>query len=149
MTIYQRRITMRNKPTGNSGVLQTHCRKGHKFTVTNTIIRKNGQKLCRKCRNANGKIWRLRTDTPAKARGRYLKKTYNLTDAEYATMYAAQKGLCAICSKHFEKLFIDHCHKTKTVRGLLCRLCNVAIGNLQDDPTVMEAAIRYVKAHQK
>lgn len=30
----------------------THCPKGHEYTKQNTIIRKNGHKYCRSCRNA-------------------------------------------------------------------------------------------------
>ena len=33
----------------NSKANQTHCRKGHEFTVENTIIRKNGTRHCREC----------------------------------------------------------------------------------------------------
>lgn len=30
----------------------THCKRGHHFDESNTIIRKNGTRLCRKCHNA-------------------------------------------------------------------------------------------------
>lgn len=29
---------------------------------------------------------------------------------------------------------VDHNHTTKKFRGLLCFACNVALGNLKDDP---------------
>jgi hypothetical protein len=37
---------------------------------------------------------------------------------------------------------------TGQVRGLLCHLCNVGIGNLRDVPQIMMAAARYVAAHR-
>lgn len=57
----------------------------------------------------------------------YLKK-YNITWKDRMVMWKAQKGRCAICCKHerhfTKRLAVDHDHKTKKVRGLLCFRCN-------------------------
>lgn len=41
---------------------KTHCKKGHLFSLSNTRIAKNGQRVCRSCENASGlaKYYRLR-----------------------------------------------------------------------------------------
>lgn len=59
-------------------------------------------------------------------------------------MIENQKGLCLICTEKPEKLFIDNCHETGKVRGLLCSSCNTGIGMLKDDPDVLRAAISYL-----
>jgi hypothetical protein len=41
-------------------------------------------------------------------------------------------------------LSVDHCHTTGRVRGLLCSLCNKAIGLLKDSPERLRAAINYL-----
>jgi len=45
-------------------------------------------------------------------------------------------------------LAVDHDHETDKNRGLLCGLCNKAIGLLQDDPIIIEAALEYVKSYK-
>jgi hypothetical protein len=61
-------------------------------------------------------------------------------------MYESQGGVCAICSKHQERrpLNVDHCHNTGTIRGLLCDKCNMAIGLLEDDATLLRKAQEYL-----
>jgi Recombination endonuclease VII len=39
---------------------------------------------------------------------------------------------CAVC-KTRRDLVIDHNHSTSTVRGTLCRTCNLALGHVQDN----------------
>jgi len=54
----------------------------------------------------------------------------------YQSLYEKQGGRCAICEKGIgelslgdhgraiDKLFIEHCHKTGKIRGLVCTGCN-------------------------
>jgi len=63
-------------------------------------------------------------------------------------MFEEQNGCCAICKKHQiefkKKLHVDHNHKSGQVRGLLCHNCNLAIGRLQESPTIIASALEYV-----
>ena len=58
-----------------------------------------------------------------------------------------QGGKCWICQgdNGLKALCIDHDHKTNNVRGLLCNLCNRAIGLLQDDPELIDKAAAYIR----
>lgn len=80
-------------------------------------------------------------------RGR-LKRYYSLTETEYEKMLRAQEGVCAICQKPPTKkvLQVDHHAKTKTVRRLLCRACNIFLGYAQEDPGILRAAIIYLES---
>ena len=142
----------RMKPSGRCGVKQTHCRRGHEFTTENTIIRKNGQRLCRMCRNFNGLSWWRKLSKTEKsiraARGRHMRKYDGFSLEEYAAMAKEQNGACAICGVVPEKLHVDHCHKTGKVRQLLCHKCNLGIGYFADSPEIMGKAIQYIKRHQ-
>ncbi len=66
-----------------------------------------------------------------------IKKKYGLSKEEYEVILADQKGVCAVCgsgpSGRGSKLYVDHCHKTNKVRGLLCHKCNLAAGYVDDD----------------
>src|SRR5262245_50008280 len=76
-----------------------------------------------------------------------LRRRYGLSPAEYAALLAKQGGACAICRKRSKgRLCVDHCHLTGTVRGLLCRKCNTALGYLNDDQASLVAALAYLGA---
>lgn len=40
---------------------------------------------------------------------------------------------------------VDHCHKTKRVRGIICHHCNLVLGHARDSVEVLSAAIAYLK----
>lgn len=69
-------------------------------------------------------------------------------------MFTAQNGRCAICSvelagKHLERDSpqIDHCHRTGKARAILCRLCNTALGNFRDDPSLVRKSLEYLERY--
>ena len=89
------------------------------------------------------------------------KRQYGLTPERYAEMEREQDFRCAICRKQEtmmtvgevtkEKVFrlsVDHCHKTKKVRGLLCSKCNRGIGNLNDDIELVRNALAYLEKYK-
>ena len=78
-------------------------------------------------------------------------KKYNITPEDYQLLLYKQDGKCAICksdkshrSNISYNLFVDHCHTTGKVRGLLCHHCNAGIGYLNDDVERLQSAIRYL-----
>jgi hypothetical protein len=82
-----------------------------------------------------------------------LKRLYGITLEQYWEMHEAQRGGCAICgvetsqnkrATNFLPLFIDHCHDTGHVRGLLCSKCNHALGLMNDSPDLLEQAAQYL-----
>jgi hypothetical protein len=85
----------------------------------------------------------------------HLRSRYGITEARYNEMNEEQQGLCAICHKpnlhgaKTKELYVDHCHDTKKVRGLLCNHCNRALGLFGDNITSLERAILYLKAAGK
>jgi hypothetical protein len=84
-----------------------------------------------KVRERNRKVYAKRPG----ARGR-LKWTYGITPEDYDAMLTQQNGRCAACRngpREGRPLCVDHCHKTKAVRGLLCDSCNVCAGHIESD----------------
>ena len=75
-----------------------------------------------------------------------LKHRYGITEEKYEEMLEKQKHSCKICGCNTNKrLYVDHCHETKQVRGLLCHQCNVALGHMNDDPIRLENAAVYLR----
>ncbi len=78
---------------------------------------------------------------------KYLNR-YGIRYSEKERMFAAQSGKCAICEKLFACLrtaYVDHDHKTRAVRGLVCQFCNSMLGNAKDNPSILRAAIAYLQ----
>lgn len=80
-----------------------------------------------------------------------IKKRYGITVEQYEKMLHDQNGACAICKTSCEhgksfgkRLSIDHDHKTKFVRGLLCQKCNKGLGLFNDNIEIMQSAIQYI-----
>lgn len=81
----------------------------------------------------------------------HLKTYYGLSLNEYKTMVEKQYNCCAICLRHESKLkkrlYVDHCHKTKKVRALLCSRCNLILGKAHDCASLLRVAADYLEAH--
>ena len=84
-----------------------------------------------------------------------LKQTYGITKEEYDNRIKNQDGKCAICSAetpqqtNIKRFVVDHCHKTKQVRGLLCSPCNRGLGCFFDNVSNLEKAVEYLRCHSK
>jgi hypothetical protein len=77
---------------------------------------------------------------------------YGLSSAEIAELIAEQQGGCALCRTPLSDSFhVDHDHaccpgsKTcgKCVRGVLCRRCNIGLGQFNDDADLLATAAAY------
>ncbi|AEV52125.1 recombination endonuclease [Rhodococcus phage RGL3] len=87
----------------------------------------------------------------ATARERHITTTYGITEAEYAAIYEAQGGSCAICQRAKgtgrKRLSVDHDHETGMVRGLLCSKCNRdVLGHLHDDVDAFLRGAEYLRS---
>lgn len=81
--------------------------------------------------------------TYAKRRNRDTAHKYGITVEEYVALVARHQ-VCAICHKP-NPTHIDHDHRTKKVRGILCMNCNTALGHFRDDPELLATAILYLR----
>jgi len=83
-----------------------------------------------------------------------LKKKYGITADEFDSILESQGGVCAICGSSTTRitvpgrrshyLHVDHCHKTGTIRGLLCQPCNTALGKFNDSHEIVLRAAEYL-----
>lgn len=82
-----------------------------------------------------------------------LKNRYGISLDEYRELFRLQGSRCKICNVHQDnlskKLHVDHDHKTREVRGLLCRDCNNGLGHFKDQPNRLIEAVRYLGAKMK
>lgn len=86
----------------------------------------------------------------------HILKAYGLTAKDYNDLMQKCGGRCTICKQKetasirgkVAELTVDHCHTTGKVRGLLCRQCNVGLGNFKDKVDLLHAAIKYLEGSE-
>ncbi len=70
--------------------------------------------------------------------------------------YPDDSYCCPICDKSADELryktqpnrkvwCLDHNHKTDAFRGYVCFRCNIAVGQVKDDPTIAYRLFEYLK----
>lgn len=109
------------------------------------------QKECKECCRTRKYRWHKTDAGKRSSANTKLKRRFGITIEQYEEMLAAQGGKCAICgaTESYMKhgLAVDHCHATGQVRALLCKGCNIGIGNLRDSAELCARAARYLSAH--
>lgn len=119
-----------------------------------------GEDPCQACLDGSRDEQTLRRrDDPTLALRDNLWRKYRLSLERYETILASQDHKCAICrvdaprDPRTNRFHVDHDHQCcpskertcgKCIRGLLCHACNTALGNFQDDPDRLRAAIDYL-----
>lgn len=96
-----------------------------------------GQSYCPECKAQQGNRWQ-----PAYAARRRAAR-YGLTVDELNELLAL--GACEVCGADDIQLCIDHDHETGKVRGLLCDLCNKALGQARDDADILRGLADYIE----
>lgn len=106
--------------------------------------------VCSECRAAK----RRRVSTDAKKRWEILEYKYGVTEEWFGDKLAEQDYRCAICGERFagteygqDALCVDHDHETNTLRGLLCRYCNIGLGKFKDSVANLDNAILYLEEY--
>lgn len=80
----------------------------------------------------------------------YMRKfRYGITEDQYQELLNSQKGRCAICKEIMTSPWVDHDHQTNEIRGLLCRLCNTAVGMIGENVETLKSMIKYLERFHK
>jgi hypothetical protein len=78
----------------------------------------------------------------------FRKWLYGMTDEEFQAKRQEQDNRCDICQEVFVKTpCVDHDHATNKNRGLLCRFCNLVLGNAHDNILVLERSVQYLRKY--
>lgn len=104
------------------------------------------RKWARKYRENNkDKINKKRKENYHKYRPAIIKRVYGITEDEYNNKVLEQENKCLVCKKAVHRLYIDHCHSTGKVRGLLCNPCNLFVGAVEKDLDKTRAVLSYLE----
>jgi len=90
----------------------------------------------------NERLRKWRKKNPIKAhdadRRKNLQRNYGLSTSQYQDLKEECKGKCSLCGMYTPTLELDHNHKTKRIRGFLCRKCNLLLGLIEDRSLSLE-----------
>lgn len=134
--------------------------KGIKYWNEVDLNTPSGYKVCRSCLETK-LLTEFSNTKPSRSKdgrhayclvcSRFKEKLwkYGITKDEYVSLYEFQNGCCAICNLELPFMtrdtHLDHCHSTNKIRGILCRSCNVGLGNFGDNPELLESAALYLR----
>lgn len=115
-------------------------------SLSSEYYKKNSEKI-------KNRIQEYKRLNPAKVKQfmkiNHLRTSYNLSLIDFEKLSERQGNVCRCCNIHVSELkkglFVDHCHKTGVVRGLLCQKCNMGLGLFNDDPHLLIEASKYLK----
>ena len=102
---------------------------------------------CKPCELRRTKEWKKKNPEAMKAHKR--KHLYSISKEWYENKLVKQDYRCAGCHTHQKdleySLCVDHCHTTDKPRGLLCKPCNLALGNADDNPDTLRRLAQYAE----
>lgn len=82
--------------------------------------------------------WRERENFKKRANG------IGISKKQWNKMFDYQGRVCAICKTdnagNPKGWQLDHCHKTKVIRFILCTHCNRGLGGFKDNPVLLRLA---------
>ena len=116
-----------------------------------SILRKENYQLNKEEIQKKQHLYRNKPSSKKRSRNNNLMRMYGIDINRYNQILESQNYTCAICGstetggrgkKHFS---VDHCHTTKKVRGLLCKSCNIMLGEAKDNPRTLSRAIEYLE----
>ena len=128
----------------SSEIQKQFCKHGHKLS----FLPNQKRKRCRECDRIGHSqyYYANRQRINAKNKYRNMFDRYGVTKQIYDQLLSNQNNRCAICNSVSVKrsLSIDHCHKTRIVRGLLCHNCNTILGLAKDNKEIFKKAMEYL-----
>ena len=88
-----------------------------------------------------------RKNNPSYGRDWQRRANYGVSPEDMTALRTSQGGACAGCLTDLAttKECVDHCHISQRVRGLLCNLCNLAIGYAKDDADRLRRLAKYLE----
>jgi len=123
-----------------------------RWTDPDADLAKEAEARYAKKTGEENKVWRAANRDKLRHSGwvSYLRRVHGITEVQYLGLVAKQRGRCAICQKEHpasNRLYVDHDHVTKQVRGLLCRHCNLLLGHAFDSVETILSAVAYLREH--
>lgn len=104
--------------------------------------------ICVQCKREKDLTRREAPERRMEVREANLRKRFGISLSDYEEIVSLQGGGCAICGDargaDTASLAVDHDHSSGEVRGILCKICNAALGKFKDSRDLLDRAIEYI-----
>lgn len=129
----------------NTGTLYSYCKPCNVERARQWGL-KNSER-----RSENLKRWNRENHEAKREYGRraHYRIRYGIEYEIVLAMLEEQSSRCAICETGItqDTLYVDHCHETSIVRGLLCNRCNISLAPLEKAEWLTKAQA-YLESHR-
>ena len=127
------------------------CRNDFKFAPGHASFVDTGT-VCPLCDGPKARLaascgWPKCVEVSRKSQVRKKAQAYGIS--KYAVLVLQRKDRCDCCGEPFNggpyNRHIDHDHETGRVRGVLCRWCNLTLGQAQENEDRLRACVDYLR----
>src|ERR1017187_539241 len=131
--------------------VRVRCKCGRESDAIVSALQRGCQRECLVCSSAHRGLARRKyagTTKFERRREARLLRQYGLTSENFEIWLAAQGSRCRICKTDKpggQNWHLDHCHRPKRLRGILCHRCNRVIGIMRENPETLRAAADYLE----
>lgn len=70
-----------------------------------------------------------------------IARKFGISEEHYDRIRGQHCDICWVKGR----MYVDHCHLTKRIRGVLCLNCNTALGKMKDRPDLLRRAAEYLE----
>lgn len=84
-----------------------------------------------------------------RARNKNLYYLYGIELEEFNEILETQGGVCKLCEAEptpDRVFYVDHCHDSLKIRGIVCFDCNTGLARFKDSVEIMKRAIAYLES---
>lgn len=106
---------------------------------------------CATCQRERMRVYREKHPERVKEQHRKWIREHRLgiKDSHVQKILEEQGFKCAICGDQIDHSgHVDHNHETGKIRGMLCRMCNPALGGFKDSLEIVERAVTYLRKYK-
>lgn len=132
-------------PYRGNGTIYPYCK------PCNTARAVKWSKDNKERKNAGETMRRRKNPEKFLAQGRkaHYKRKYGIAYSSVIETLELQSFRCGICSTEISEdtLYVDHCHTSGNVRGVLCNRCNIGLASVER-PGYLDAALAYLESHR-
>ena len=90
-----------------------------------------------------------RAKDPLINKNQHYRSKFGIEYSDVLALLEQQSFRCDICTTEISEgsLYVDHCHASGKIRGILCNRCNIGLASIER-PGYLKSALSYLERHR-